>query len=145
MLTPEMLVALLNNGLGGLAIVLLLRVNQQLAQMTKTDDDHEMRLGKLEKSQTLKKVVLAFAVVFMLSGCLQFSTRDALDSGAKAAVEGFAQGGPIGGIIGGIAGIIGGGFALKKHGQCKRREKIISHYRNVHGDIPNNLLEKIAS
>ena len=48
-LTPEMFAMLVNNGLGGIAVILLFRVNSQLAQMTRVDDDHERRLRTLER------------------------------------------------------------------------------------------------
>ena len=49
-LTPEMFAMLVNNGLGGVAVVLLFRVNQQIAQMIATDANHELRLKMVENA-----------------------------------------------------------------------------------------------
>jgi hypothetical protein len=48
-LTPEMLASLINNGLGGLAIVLLLQVNARLGRIASIASDHERRLQTLER------------------------------------------------------------------------------------------------
>ena len=52
-LTPEMLAMLINNGLGGVAVILLFRVNQHLAEMLRTDESHERRIASLEISRTM--------------------------------------------------------------------------------------------
>ena len=48
-LTPEMFAALINNGLGGVAVVLLFQVNVRLARIVGIISDHETRITILER------------------------------------------------------------------------------------------------
>lgn len=48
-ITPELFASLINNGLGGLAIVLLFQVNARLARIVGIISDHETRITILER------------------------------------------------------------------------------------------------
>lgn len=48
-LTPELFASLVNNGLGGLAIVLLFQVNARLTRIVGIITDHETRISNLER------------------------------------------------------------------------------------------------
>jgi hypothetical protein len=48
-LTPEMFASLVNNGLGGVAVVLLFQVNARLSRIVGIIADHETRLTILER------------------------------------------------------------------------------------------------
>jgi hypothetical protein len=48
-LTPEMFASLVNNGLGGLAVVLLFQVNARIARLVAIISDHEIRITILER------------------------------------------------------------------------------------------------
>lgn len=48
-LTPELFASLINNGLGGLAIVLLYQVNARLSRIVGIITDHESRISNLER------------------------------------------------------------------------------------------------
>jgi hypothetical protein len=48
-LTPEMFAMLVNNGLGGIAVILLFHVNARLGRLANIADDHERRLRALER------------------------------------------------------------------------------------------------
>ena len=48
-LTPEMFASLVNNGLGGVAVLLLFQVNARLARIVGIISDHETRITLLER------------------------------------------------------------------------------------------------
>jgi hypothetical protein len=89
------------------------------------------------------KIFILCVISLFLAGCLQFSTRDAIEDGTKGAANGFITSGPLGAIIGGITAAISGGFAVKKHRQLKRRERIVAHYRRTAGDLTDAQLAKV--
>ena len=90
----------------------------------------------------MKHALAILVCSLCLVGCFQFKARDALANGAKGAAEGFATGGPVGAIIGGIVAAVGGGFALKKHRQVKRRERLLSVYQRAHGMLAPDLAQE---
>lgn len=47
-LTPEMFSMLVNNGMGGVALILLWQVNQRLSRVINVMQDHERRISGLE-------------------------------------------------------------------------------------------------
>lgn len=56
-LTPEMLSLLLNNGLGGVAVVLLFQVNARLGRLASVAVDHERRLLVVERRAGIEPTV----------------------------------------------------------------------------------------
>lgn len=48
-LTPEMFSMLVNNGLGGLSLILLFQVNARLGRLSSVANQHNQRIAALEK------------------------------------------------------------------------------------------------
>lgn len=55
LLTPELFASLINNGLGGLAIVLLFQVNARLTRIVGIITDHETRITNLERRSGIER------------------------------------------------------------------------------------------
>lgn len=58
-LTPEMLASLVNNGLGGVAVVLLFQVNARVARIVSIISDHETRIARLENGRLIQHSLMA--------------------------------------------------------------------------------------
>ena len=58
-LTPEMFAMLVNNGLGGVAVVLLFQVNARLARIVGIISDHETRISLLERRSGITHIAMA--------------------------------------------------------------------------------------
>ena len=58
-LTPEMFASLVNNGLGGLAVLMLWQVNARLARIMSIISDHEVRISKLENGRLIQRSLMA--------------------------------------------------------------------------------------
>ena len=59
MLTPEMFALLVNNGLGGVAVIMLFQVNSRLARIVSIISDHEVRISKLENGRLIQRSLMA--------------------------------------------------------------------------------------
>lgn len=58
-LTPEMFALLVNNGLGGVAVIMLFHVNSRLARIVSIISDHEVRISKLENGRLIQRSLMA--------------------------------------------------------------------------------------
>ena len=139
-LTPEMIATLVNNGLGGVAIIMLFNVSNKISRITERQRDHETRLRTIER-RLLPAAFIGCAL--MLGGCDIREVKTSISDAATGAATGFLSGGPLGAIVGGITAAISGGFAIKKHRQAQRRGRIVDHYRRTAGDLTSVQLAKI--
>lgn len=57
-LTPEMFALLINNGLGGIAVIMLFHVNSRLARIVAIISDHEVRISKLENGRLIQRSLM---------------------------------------------------------------------------------------
>jgi hypothetical protein len=58
-LTPEMFASLVNNGLGGVAVILLFQVNARMGRIVAIISDHETRISILERRNGIEHTRMA--------------------------------------------------------------------------------------
>jgi hypothetical protein len=126
-----------------LLVVLLLMMNQKITRLGARLGIVEDRLKIRYPAALLSALALCF--VFLLSGCLQFDPRGIPEDAGKGAAIGGTIGGPVGAAIGAVVAAVAGGFAAHKNSQCRRRDRIINHYRGKHGDIDAGTLSSLKA
>ena len=57
--TPELFASLVNNGLGGIAVLMLFQVNSRLARIVSIISEHEARISKLENGRLIQRSLMA--------------------------------------------------------------------------------------